>query len=99
MADAEKAIEVELDKMKNNLVSEQELMKVTNKTESTIAFEDMSVMSRAASIAYYELLGNVDLMNQELEKYSEVTIEGIKIYSNTIFKETNSNTLCYYSKN
>ena len=36
---------------------ETELQKVKNKTESMIAFEDMSVMNRANSLAYYELSG------------------------------------------
>ncbi|MBK6938559.1 MAG: hypothetical protein IPH18_18200 [Chitinophagaceae bacterium] len=41
-------------KMRTALVSENELQKVKNKTESMITFEDMSVMSRANSLAYYE---------------------------------------------
>ena len=41
-------------------------VKVKNKTESMIAFEDMSVMNRAASLATYELLGDAQLMNTEL---------------------------------
>ncbi|HYM94685.1 MAG TPA: pitrilysin family protein, partial [Chitinophagaceae bacterium] len=47
MEDAESAVEAELDKMKNESVNETELQKVKNKTESMIAFEDMSVMNRA----------------------------------------------------
>ena len=49
-----------------------ELQKVKNKTESTIAFEDMTVMNRANSLAFYELLGDAELMNKELEKYNAV---------------------------
>ena len=52
-----------------NWLAEKELKKVKNKTESTIAFEDMSVMNRANSLAMYELLGDASLMNTELEKY------------------------------
>ncbi|HNR16884.1 MAG TPA: pitrilysin family protein, partial [Chitinophagaceae bacterium] len=68
--EAEKAVEAELDKMKNELVSEAELQKVKNKTESMIAFEDMSVMNRANSLAYYEILGDAAWMNYELPKYA-----------------------------
>ena len=42
MEEAEKAIEEELEKIKNELVAEAELQKVKNKTESMIAFEDMT---------------------------------------------------------
>jgi len=96
---AEKAVDEELEKMKKDLVSEKELEKVKNKTESTIAFEDMSVMNRANSLAFYELLGDAELMNSELEKYAAVTTEDILDESKNIFKEENSSTLYYYSKN
>jgi zinc protease len=99
MEDAEKAVEEELTKIKSELVSIAELQKVKNKTESMIAFEDMSVMSRANSLAMYELLGDAALMNTELEKYSAVTIEDILEESRNIFKESNSNTLYYRAKN
>lgn len=98
-ADAEKAIEAELDKIKADLVNESELEKVKNKTESIIAFEDMSVMSRANSLAFYELLGDVELINEELSKYQVITAEEIRSYSNEILNSDNSNTLYYNSKN
>ena len=99
MEDAENAVELELEKMKNELVSEQELQKVKNKTESMIAFEDMSVMSRATSLAYYEILGDAAWMNFELEKYGSVTTEDILQESRNIFRNNNSNTLYYLSGN
>jgi predicted Zn-dependent peptidase len=92
-------VEAELDKMKNELVSEAELQKVKNKTESMIAFEDMSVMSRANSLAYYETLGDASWMNFELEKYASVTTEDILRESRTIFRSSNSNTIHYLSNN
>jgi predicted Zn-dependent peptidase len=99
MDTAEKAVEEELEKMKNDPVSVNELQKVKNKTESTIAFEDMSVMSRANSLAYYELLGDAAWMNFELEKYASVTVEDIVEQSRAIFRQSNSNTLYYLSEN
>jgi len=99
MEDAEKAIETELDKIKNELVDEAELQKVKNKTESMIAFEDMSVMNRANSLAYYEWLGDASWMNFELDKYGSVTTEDILQESRNIFRKENSNTLYYYSGN
>jgi zinc protease len=97
--DAEKAVEEELDKMKNELVSETELTKVKNKTESMIAFEDMSVMNRANSLAYYEMLGDAEWMNTELEKYATVTTQDILNESRNIFRKENSNTIYYLSNN
>ena len=99
MEDAEQAIEEELEKMRSEKVSEAELEKVKNKTESMIAFEDMSLMNRANSLAYYELLGDADLMNSELDRYHKVTVEDIQEESKNIFRESNSNTIWYLSKN
>ena len=97
--DAEKAVEQELDKMKTELVPEAELQKVKNKTESMIAFEDMSVMNRANSLAYYETLGDAAWMNYELQKYGTVTSEDILQESRNIFRAENSNTIYYLSDN
>jgi predicted Zn-dependent peptidase len=84
--------------MKAEAISEAELEKVKNKTESTIAFEDMSVMNRANSLALYELLGDAALMNTELDRYNKVTVEDIQALSKEIFREENSSTMYYYAK-
>src|SRR5687767_180474 len=99
MNDAEKAVEAEVDKLKSEAVPDNELQKVKNKVESMIAFEDMSVMNRANSLAYYELLGDAAWMNFELEKYNSVTPDDMLNESRNIFREENSNTLYYYSNN
>lgn len=99
MKDAEKAVENEVGKLKSEPVAASELQKVKNKVESMIAFEDLSVMNRANSLAYYELLGDAAWMNFELEKYNSVTPDDMLNESRNIFREDNSNTLYYYSNN
>lgn len=99
MQNAEAAIEAELLKLQSDGITAAELEKVKNKTESAMAFEDMSIMNRAASIAMYELLGDADLMNTELSRYHAVTIDQIKAESRIIFNENNCNTMYYLSDN
>ncbi|HZJ59580.1 MAG TPA: pitrilysin family protein [Chitinophagaceae bacterium] len=99
MEEGEKAVDEELEKIKKELVSETELQKVKNKTESTIVFEDMPIAGRAESLALYELLGDAELMNTELGKYTAVTTEDILNESRNIFREENSSTLYYHSNN
>ena len=96
---AEAAINEELKKLQATGVTVTELEKVKNKTESALAFEDMSVMNRASSIAMYELLGDADLMNSELEKYQAVTAEDILAETRIIFDENNCSTMYYMSNN
>ena len=99
MKDAEKALNEELIKLQKDGISQRELEKVKNKTESMIAFEDMSISSRAASLAMYELLGDADLINKELERYQAVNATQIMEECKIIFNENNCNTLYYYSGN
>ena len=99
MEDADKAVTDELGKLQQELILENELQKVKNKTESVLAFEDMSIMSRANSLAFYELLGNANLINTELSKYHAVTAENIRSYAKKIFNKNNCSTIYYYSKN
>jgi len=97
MEEAETAINEELSKLKAEKVTEAELQKVKNKTESMIAFEDMAIMNRANSLAMYELLGDASLMNSELERYNQVSIDDVQEQSRQIFREENSSTLWYLS--
>jgi predicted Zn-dependent peptidase len=94
---AEAALMIELEKLKNEGITEFELEKVKNKTESAMAFEDMSLMNRASSIAMYENLGNADLINTELSKYQQVTAAEMQELSKIIFAENNCSTLYYLS--
>jgi predicted Zn-dependent peptidase len=99
MQDAEAAVEEELIRLKQFGIEEKELTKVKNRTEAAISFEDMSLMNRAGSLAFYEILGDASLMNSELQRYQEVTAGKILEESRIIFDEKNSSTLHYYAKN
>ncbi len=99
MKEAENAIMEEVNKLVQEGISEKELHKVINKTESMLAFEDMSLMNRATNLAIYELLGDANLINEELERFQQVTTADIKQEAATIFNDNNCNTLYYYSNN
>lgn len=96
---AEAAVESILDDIKQNLIAAEELEKVKNKTESIMAFEDMSLLNRANSLAFYELLGDANLMNTELQKYAEINANEINEVAKKVFTKENSNTLYYLAKN
>jgi zinc protease len=99
LEDADKAVEEEIAKLLSGRIEEKELMKVKNKTESAILFEDMSVMNRANSLAIYELLGDANMMNTELARYQAVTADEILATGREIFHPDNSNTMYYNSVN
>ena len=95
---ADAAIMEEVRLLQENKVSESELEKVKNKVESMIAFEDLSLLSRANNLAFYELLGDAERMNQEFQYYSQVRAEDIQRMANEIFTDAHANTMYYLAK-
>ncbi|NVO04053.1 MAG: insulinase family protein [Bacteroidetes bacterium] len=95
---AEAAIIEQLELVKSNLIDEKELQKVKNKIESTLVFSEISNLNKAMNLAYYELLGDAAMVNDEPENYRNVTAQQIKDQANLIFREENCSTLYYYSK-
>jgi predicted Zn-dependent peptidase len=98
MAEADKAIDEELDKMKMQLVTVDELQKVKNKMESSHVFGEIEVLNKATNLAVSELLGDANMVNMEVEKYLSVTAEQIREQANTIFRTENCSTLYYNIK-
>lgn len=96
--EAEKAIWNEIEDLKQNLVNEKELLKVKNKTESILAFSEMSLLDKAMNLAYFELLGDANLINEERNQYLKVQAEDIKRVAETLLRLENSSTLLYYAK-
>jgi zinc protease len=94
---AEAAVDNIILQLIENPVPQEELQKVKNKTESLLAFEDMSLMNRANNLAFYKLLGNPNLINMEGDNYNAVTVEDIVSTAKEIFRKENSNVLYYKS--
>jgi len=92
---AEKAIWEELKKLTSDLVSDDELTKVKNKSESIMVFAEMNLLDKAMNLAYYELLGDAASLNTEIDKYLAVTAAQIKEVAATTFVKEKSSTLYY----
>ncbi|AMR32753.1 peptidase M16 [Mucilaginibacter sp. PAMC 26640] len=95
---AEAALWLELENLKNEEVPADELTKVKNKTESTMVFSEMSLLDKAMNLAYYELMGDAEDFNNEIGKYLAVTPAEIKEQANKLFRKDNSSTLIYLAE-
>lgn len=95
METAEAAIWEELERLKTQLIPDDELTKVKNKTESTMVFSEMSLLDKAMNLAQFELFGDADLLNQETDKYLAVTAPQIQEQAKNVFRKDNSSTLVY----
>jgi len=95
---AEAALWEEVELLKTQEVPADELTKVQNKTESTMIFSEMSLLDKAMNLAYYELLGDANLFNNETEKFLAVTPAQIKEEANKLFRKDNTSTLIYLAE-
>ncbi|MFZ4401552.1 MAG: M16 family metallopeptidase [Bacteroidales bacterium] len=96
---AEQAIDNEIDKLKNNFVEVDELQKVKNKAESLMIFSQMKTNDKAMNLAYFELLGDANMINTEIENYRNVTQENVKALAIKTFIKSNCSKLYYLKKN
>lgn len=92
---AEEAVWQELDKLKMVPVAEDELEKVKNRYESEQIFNNINYLNVATNLAFFELLGRAEDINQEVGKYRSVTVEQIQETARRAFVPENCNVLYY----
>ncbi len=92
---AEREIDLAVYQFVQEKLAENELQKVKNKVESVLNFSNTNVLNKAMNLAYYELLGDADLLNKEEENYASITSEEIQQTAQTYFTENNSVSLHY----
>lgn len=92
---AESALWEELDYMKNNVIEAKELQKVKNKFEVNTVFGELNVMNKSMNLGFYELLGDIEYINNELECYKSVTANDMIECAKRVFDVNRSSTLIY----
>ena len=96
--EANEGVEKEVQRLIAEGVTDSELQKAKNKIEAMISFEDVSLLSRANNLAFYELMGDAALINKEWERYQAVTTSYLQETAKEIFRQGNCNTLFYRKK-
>ncbi len=94
---ANQAVNAELQKITNELISEYELQKVKNKVESTLIFSESDILNKAMSLAKFELIGDAELINTEVGNYLAVTAKDLNRVAKSILQEENESILFYES--
>jgi len=96
--DVETIIQAEIDKLCAFGVTDRELQKVKNQIESYNEYNDLDILNRATNLAFYSYLGDIDLINNEIKYFMEVSAEAIQTQSKALFREERSCILYYKSK-
>ncbi|HSV87223.1 MAG TPA: pitrilysin family protein [Bacteroidales bacterium] len=95
----ERGIIKELDRVKNELISEREFQTIRNQIESTFVNSNTTIAQRATNLATNHLLfGDANLINTELENYFAVTREDIQRVAREYLKEEYRVVLYYLPK-
>ena len=92
---AEAAIWAELNKLILEPVTDEEITKVKNKSESIMVFAEMSLLDKAMNLAHYELLGDAAGLNTEIDKYLSVTPARIQQAAKATFIKEQCSVLQY----
>ncbi len=96
---AENAIREVLSDLIKTGISDTELKKVQNKTETNIRFGDVNILNRAMKLAYAEYLGDIELVNKEIDLYLEIDVEYMKEEISKTLQENNCSTIIYQATN
>ena len=96
--EAEAAIWRELEELKNDPIPETELQKLKNKIESTLVFSETNVLNKAMNLAFFELLGDANLINQEVAAYRKITTNDIQKAAQKTLTKENCSELYYKAK-
>ncbi len=96
----EDAINAEVEKVKKDGLTELELQKLKNNKESTEVFNYASLDRLADNLANYHIFfGDANLINTEIDKYMDVTIDDILRVANKYFVPENRVVIYYLPKN
>lgn len=95
----EKAMEVEIEKVKTELVSEEEFTKLRNQAESDFVSQNAKIAGVAENLATnYTYFRNTNLINTELEKFQKVNREDLKRVANKYLTKNNRVVVYYLPK-
>lgn len=96
--EAIEAFNLETEALKREAASAYELEKVKNKFEANTLFGELNVMNKAMNLCYYDFLGDLELINREIEDYRSIDTERIFEFAERIFRAENSSTLIYRAR-
>jgi zinc protease len=92
----ESSINAELERVRNELITEEEFQKLRNQVESRMVNNNTTIASRAMSLAnYHTIYDDASLINTEIERYMAVTREDIKAAAENYMREDNRVVLYY----
>jgi len=96
---AEKALNEELNLLRTEQATEEEMVKIKNQIEATTIFGEMGALNVAMNLCFSTLQGDTNLVNTELDMYRSTSAANVQTIAEEILRPENCSTLYYFSKN
>ena len=96
--EAEEALWSELRDIMGGNISDYEMEKVKNKFEANMLMGEINIMNKALNLSFYEMTGDISLINREAEIYRSLSREEVMAFGARCFTKENSSTLIYRAK-
>ncbi|QIP12306.1 insulinase family protein [Spirosoma aureum] len=95
LEEADAAVEAVIQEFVEQTVPEDELAKVKNQAEATLAFAEVELLNRAMNLAFAANSGNPDLVNEEAAHIQAVTADDVQSIAGKVLRKENCSTLYY----
>ena len=95
---AETALWEELNQLKEIPFEKEELEKVKNRYESEQIFNNLNYLNVATNLAYFELIGKAEDLNEEVGKYRAVTADRLQEVARRTFVPEKASVLYYKAR-
>ena len=97
LTQADEAVQNVISELKGGAHLNEEMEKVKNKFEASTVFSNTSILNKAISLSFYELIGNAELINTEVDEYRNVSEKMVEAATGKYFIPENCSTLYYKS--
>ncbi len=95
---AERKIKEQLNIIKEGKFTEKDLQKVKNRVQSALLFSRLGVLNIAMELAFFEHIGQAEMINEVEDKYNEVDFNKMVEVANKIFVDENLSCIYYKSE-
>lgn len=95
LEEAERRVWQELEELKIAPILQSELDKQLNKVRTNLIMSETSLLGKVMSLSYYELIGNIDLINLEDEIYRSIQPIDIFHVATRLFRKENCSVIRY----
>lgn len=95
LEEADAAVEAVMQEFIDQTVPDDELSKVKNQAEATLAFSEVELLNRAMNLAYAANAGDPEWVNKEAALIQAVTPDDIQAMARQVLRKDNCSTLYY----